>query len=461
MPETTNKEIIRGMLSDSSPIIISKISESDKEKILPIMPGTILVNHPINYPFVFESLQGKPWALLPAKLDEIVGLVESKLAGENIPFPEAAKGKNGNRSTEAYQIVDGVAVIPVYGVLDKRMNLFSSMSGGTSTELLGRDIKQALNDPQVDAILLDIESPGGAVDGTKELADQIYAARGQGKPIVAYANGLMASAAYWIGSAADAIVANETAQVGSIGVAMMHTDRSGQDERLGIKRTAIFAGKYKRIASDEKPLSEEGQAYLQSMADDYYQLFLDAVAKNRGVDPETAHKKMADGRLFIGMKALKAGLIDKIGNLDSALALAQEKGKRDMTKAELKEKYPELFKEVMDEGASAIDLEALRQKGRDQERARVMEILGAGADMKVAVEAIKDGISAEAAFKMFFEAEKAKRVTALQELEAQAPKSMGQGVIADEGAMSAAEMEMCQKMGISVEDFIKARKTQK
>ena len=409
--------------------IVAKPMKDTKKTVSPLVAD--------DYPLVGASFLDKAWALLPSKLEEIAALIESRLSGEKHELAAAARGKSGNRGADRYQVQDGVAVIPVYGVLDKRMNLMMDMSGGTSTELLARDIRQALEDPQVESLLLDVESPGGSVDGTKEVADLIRTARGNGKPIVAYANGLMASAAYWIGSAADAVVANETAQVGSIGVAMMHIDRSGMDEKLGLKRTAIYAGKYKRLASDEKPLSDEGQKYLQGMVDDFYGIFLEAVAQNRGVDPETVHERMADGRLFIGKKALKAGLVDKIGTFDDALSLAQQLGGKNMDQSTLQAQHPDLFQQVKDLGAGEVTLEILLQRdpqaaeifraeGETRERARVMEILGYEGDAAVTLKAIESGTGFAEMVKLSRQAEKEGRAKTLAELEAGAVKPMGQ-----------------------------------
>jgi signal peptide peptidase SppA len=393
-----------------------------------------------DHPLVLESIQDKPWAMLPGKLEEIAAFIDSRLAGEKIDFAAAARGKSGNRAEQRYQVQDGVAVIPVYGVLDKRMNLMMEMSGGTSTQLLARDIGQALADPEVQALVLDIESPGGAVDGTMDVADQIFAARGNGKPIVAYANGLMASAAYWIGSAASMVIANETAQVGSIGVAMMHVDRSARDAQMGLKRTAIYAGKYKRLASDEKPLSESGQEYLQSMVDDYYQIFLVAVARNRGMEPDTAHGRIADGRLFIGKKARTAGLVDKIGTFADALALAQQLGGKNMDLKTLKAQHPETFAEAKAEGAAGVTLETLlhaqpeaaeqikaeaRQEGLKTERARTVEILEAAGLKGLTFQMIQDGTEPKTALKSFLAHYDQVRAEALATMAGAAPPVVG------------------------------------
>jgi signal peptide peptidase SppA len=151
----------------------------------------------------------------------------------------------------------------------------------------------------------------------------VYAARGQ-KPIVAFANGMMASAAYWIGSAADEIVAEETAEIGSIGVVMMHYDYSGADEQAGVKRTILQAGHYKAMGNDTEPLSEEAEEYFQGHLDYLYTLFVDAVARNRDVTAEAVIEDMAEGRIFIGRQAVDAGLVDRLGNFETAMALVME-----------------------------------------------------------------------------------------------------------------------------------------
>jgi signal peptide peptidase SppA len=387
----------------------------------------------------FQAIQDRAWALLPAKLDEISAFIERRLAGEKLEWPEAAQHKSGNRAEDPYQVINGVAVLPVYGTLDKRMNLLMKISGGTSSELLARDLKTALIDPRVDAILLDVDSPGGAVDGTKDLADLIYAARQQ-KPVVAYANGMMASAAYWIGSAADAVVAGETALVGSIGVAMMHYDYSGQDEKLGVKRTAIYAGKFKRIAGDEKPLSAEGRDYLQQMVDTLYEIFLNGVGRNRGLDSESVHERMGDGRLFIGKKALKAGLIDRLGNFNDALALARDKG-GNMDLQTLQEKHPDLFDQVKAMGREEVTLEEMlqqhpeaaenlraegRTEGVGQERARVVEILEADGPADLTLAAVQEGQAPKEALKAFWASRDQLKAQALDNLKKAATAGAGQ-----------------------------------
>lgn len=353
-----------------------------------------------------------PWAILPDKLFEITEIYSTHLRGEKIDLAavEARIGKPLQNSPKGYVVTDGVAIVPVEGVLAKRMNMMMSISGGTSMDLLGRELTAALEDPAVNAVVLAIDSPGGTVDGTQALADIVLGARASDKPVVAWVDGMMASAAYWIGSAADAVYLGAgTDQVGSIGVAMQHVDYSGRDAQMGIKRTDIYAGAYKRIASDTGPLGPDGRAYLQGQTDTLYSLFVDAVAANRGVSVEQVLTNMADGRVFIGQQAIDAGLADGFASLDqlvATLAAGQYPRQRaprtaagaaavagfalagadpaatptaagaaadlptsnsgdPMDIATLKEKYPDVAKALIDEGHAA---------GAQAERARIQSV---------------------------------------------------------------------------------------
>jgi signal peptide peptidase SppA len=194
------------------------------------------------------------------------------------------------------------------------------ISGGTSADMLTSDIHAAMADPSVEALMLLIDSPGGTVAGTQKAANAIAALRGV-KPIGAYAEDIMASAAYWIGSAADPgsiWIASDTTQVGSIGVVATHTDMSQREAALGMKTTEIVAGKYKRIASEHGPLTESGQASIQAQVDHIYAAFVADVARNRGVSVDRVLSDMADGRVFLGRNAIDAGLVDGMTSLADA-----------------------------------------------------------------------------------------------------------------------------------------------
>jgi hypothetical protein len=223
----------------------------------------------------------------------------------------------------------------------------------------------------------------------------------------------------------------------------MHYDYSVADAMEGVKRTVITGGKYKRIASDEKPLSKEGQEYLQGMVDDYYALFVEGVAAARGTDPETVHERMADGRIFVGKKALKAGLIDQIGNFDDALALARAEGgamPKNITQAQLAEGNPELYALIKAAGAGEVTLETilkdqpqaadkLRAEGREAgiklERERAVEILEAAGVKGLIFEAVQKGLEVKDALKAFLANQEQIKADALAALVSQAPPAVG------------------------------------
>lgn len=261
-----------------------------------------------------------PWAIEPAKLLEIQAIYATHMRGEKIDIGalEAKLGRPLANEPTPYEIIDGVAVLPLEGVIAKRMNMFSQISGGVSTELVARDLRAAMADPSVHSIILSIDSPGGTVDGTQTLASAIAAST---KPIVTLASGTMASAAYWIGSAANAAyIVDGTTAVGSIGVVATHTDVSGSEAQRGIKTTEIYAGQYKRIASSYGPLSDAGRQTMQDQVDYTYSLFVSAVAQQRGVSEAKVLKDMADGRIFIGQQAIDAGLVDGVSTLGTLVA---------------------------------------------------------------------------------------------------------------------------------------------
>lgn len=258
-----------------------------------------------------------PWAITPDKLREIQAIYNSHLRGEkgDIDAIEAKLGRPLANERKPYTLTDGVAVIAIEGVIAKRMNLFTQVSGGTSTELVTQDLRAALAAPDVKGIILSIDSPGGTVDGTQALSDQVFAAR-RVKPIVALASGVMASAAYWIGSAAQAVfISEQTTVTGSIGVVTSHVDMSRAEEQKGVKTTEIYAGKFKRIASSYSPLSADGLTSIQEQVDYLYSIFVGDVARNRGVSVDAVLKTMADGRVFTGQQGIDAGLADGVTTL--------------------------------------------------------------------------------------------------------------------------------------------------
>ena len=263
-----------------------------------------------------------PWALAEARLQEIREIYYAHTRREKLDLKawEAASGRPSGAERQPYQVVDGVAIIPIQGVITKANSAWNAFCGMTSSQLLQQDLQAALNDYGVHSILLQIDSPGGMVDGTQELAQAVFAARAQ-KHIVALADGCMCSAAYWVGAAAEQIyITSDTTEVGSIGVVAAHRDMSAQEAQYGVKTTEITAGKYKRVASQYAPLSEDGRASIQGQVDHIYSVFVEAVAAYRGMSVDTVLADMADGRVFLGQQAVAAGLVDGVSTMTDLIA---------------------------------------------------------------------------------------------------------------------------------------------
>lgn len=275
----------------------------------------------MKYRHIIQAVIETPWAILPAKLQQIGAFLARKSRGEEIPEAEirAAVGERQPGGAEV-QRVGSIAVIPVLGTIAHRMEQFQSISapGGTSTNLLANRLREAAADPAVTAIILDIDSPGGSVAGVPELAALIMELR-QKKKIVAVANDSAASAAYWIAAAASELVVTPSGQVGSIGVFMMHQDISKMAEMEGVKTTFIHAGPHKVEGNAFEPLSEEAKAALQSKVDGYYDMFVKAVAAGRGMTAARVKADFGGGRMLLAKDAVAAGMADRVETMDGVI----------------------------------------------------------------------------------------------------------------------------------------------
>lgn len=288
----------------------------------------------MRYAHLISAIYGEPWAIRPEYGAVIDTIMQRAVRGDRLSDDElraaigdapaqAAQRRDGDRAAGG----NGVAVVPVFGVISHRAHQVQNISGpgGTSTELLGRQIDTLLADESVGAIVLDIDSPGGSVHGVEELADKIYAARDK-KAIVAVANATAASAAYWIGAAASELVVTPGGEAGSIGVWGMHIDYSKNNEMVGVKPTYISAGKYKIEGNPDSPLDDEARGYMQVRVDEYYDAFAAAVARFRGASPADVRNGYGEGRTLGAAAAVKAGMADRIETLDQTIARLKRPG---------------------------------------------------------------------------------------------------------------------------------------
>ena len=240
----------------------------------------------------------------------------SRLRGDTPGAPPAREAA----ASAARTVAGSVGVIPIIGPVSHRSSFFSEFFGGATVQGLRAALREALSDESITTIVLDVDSPGGEVDGTPELAAEIFAARGQ-KPIIAVVNTLAASAAYWLAAQADEVIISPSAQAGSIGVWVLHTDLSGMFEEAGIKHTFIFAGAHKVDANPFEPLSDVAAADLKAQVDEIMRDFLAAVSRGRGksVRDLRAEDGGGDGRLFSARQAVRLGLADRMGTFDQVV----------------------------------------------------------------------------------------------------------------------------------------------
>ena len=267
-----------------------------------------------------------PWALMPERLNA-VSAVMARWASHAPASEEVLAGidtdklaREARRQTATSVSGGGIAVLPLYGVITQRGNMIEDVSGpgSVSTQKFAAALRQALADESVSQILIDIDSPGGSVYGVAELADEIVAARAQ-KPIIAIANSLAASAAYWIGCSASEFYVTPGGEVGSIGVWQAHFDYSQALAAEGVTPTLISAGTYKVEGNPYAPLEPEAQAFMQSRVDDYFLTFSKAVAKGRGVPIAQVRNGMGQGRVLGADAALEQNMVDGIVTLDETI----------------------------------------------------------------------------------------------------------------------------------------------
>lgn len=270
-----------------------------------------------------DGLTDKTWAITEEKFEEIVAAIEKISAHGPQPWEEKAASET-LPGEDGKPFVNGESlVIPVYGTLMKRANLVTRWSGGTSYSMVQNEIRNGLARSDIQRIVLDMDTPGGTVDGCLELANFIYESRGS-KPIVAYSGGMVCSAGQWIASACDHCVIGEATKAGSIGVLMVHFDYSERDKQAGVKRTFIYAGDRKAAGNDAAPLSESDRKYFQETVNYYHDLFVKSIARNRNMDMLKA-RSIGNGAIYIGEQALAAGLVDEIGTIEVALNYRKEK----------------------------------------------------------------------------------------------------------------------------------------
>lgn len=277
---------------------------------------------------VLRAFANRPLFIEPRKAQEIAAMLELRAAAG--PRTEPWKPAAAEQAPIA-QPAGTIHVMRLHGTIMPRADMMSDISGGASLASFGAAFDRVASDSDVKGIVLDVDSPGGTVDLVPETAEKIRAARRADRPIIAVANTLAASAAYWIASAADELVVTPSGEVGSIGVYLLHQEMSAALEEMGVRATYIFEGARKVEGNPFEPLGDEARGALQAGVKYYYDLFTRDVATFRGVpisvvraDPEKDDKHFGGGRCYPARIAVDLGLADRIDTLDGTIARLQQ-----------------------------------------------------------------------------------------------------------------------------------------
>lgn len=351
-----------------------------------------------------SAILGEQWAMRPDALENMLAIAarEHEFASGDLQALEQRLGRP-LMNTERASVRDGVAIIPISGPLFRYANLMTQLSGATSYGTVATDLRAAVDDPAVHAIVLQIDSPGGAVKGANELAKQIRDVRGV-KPIVAYVGGDMASAAYWVGSAADEIIADESSVLGSIGTMITIEEEDDMSAGKPGKKRFVFTSSQSPL-KNARASTADGQREIQRLSDELAQVMVETIASNRGVSPEDVLAKYGQGTVYTGAEALKRGMIDSIGTFESVISRFSNGSKpaafggmkagaanmliknqagaevslpETMTAAWLSENFPAAANELKDIGAKSVDTSQVqadaRAEGAKAERDRLAGI---------------------------------------------------------------------------------------
>lgn len=368
----------------------------------------------------FELAAERPWLITESALDQLMAIAD------RMGDPEALETRLGRPldNSQSAVVRDGVAIIPVTGPIFRYANMFTRISGATSTQVLATDIQAALDNPQVRGIVLNVDSPGGEANGINELSDLIFAARSK-KPIKAYVGGMAASGGYWIASAASEVIIDDTGMAGSIGAVV--EIKLGDDKESG-KRYQIVS----RNAPNKRPdlSTEGGRAKIAETIDALGDVFAAKVARNLGVDPEDVPAMGDHGGIKMGAAAVEAGLAHRLGSLESVIAdlarpAANQQRKPSMqvkTTAELRAAIEagtdpltiEIAEPVMSE---PVDVDAIKAEASqaavtaERERIKGIHALAAVGFEEEVSTAIDTGLSVEATALSLYKASQDRGVT--------------------------------------------------
>ncbi len=396
---------------------------------------------------LLETLTATAWAMDPEILGRFSAILARHAAGllatpEEVAAITAPKDARG-ADRRAYEVEDGVAIIPVSGVIAKYSRQVGGVSQprGTSAETIIAQLEEAREDDEVRVGFLHIESPGGMIPGTAQAGDAIRAFAAV-KPIIGFGDDLMASGAYWLGSQADRLYATASAKVGAIGIYSVLIDSSGAAAKEGLRFEIVRSGPHKGVGEAGVPVTDENIAAVQTNVQALFGRFLSAVLTGRRAAGLTAEAlaALADGRTWIGQEAADLLLIDGILSLEEALAeaktLAREPINPQSRRSSMANKPP--ADQAQDPsisgpaeasakpGAPAVDPAAIRESAAAEARQNLVALQAAFPDdPAAALEAATKGLTVEAAQAAAYVRDRPLHAAALAEKEA-AIKALGE-----------------------------------
>ena len=322
----------------------------------------------------------KYWAIEPDSLKSLCRLKDF----QSLAFKSDARLNN----TRSVLIRDGTAIIPIYGPITARSDLFTFFLGGTPLSDLAKDFQAALDNDQVKAILFDVDSPGGVALGPMEMAQAIFNARGK-KPIWSYVGRNCSSAAYWLASATEKIIANPSALLGSIGVVTTIPVQEEPDSE-GYKNIEVVSSNAGRKRPD--PRTAEGMAEIKRELDDLESQFIGSVARFRSTTIDAVKNDFGQGGVLIGANAVSSGMADEIGSYEETLAklnqkfstnkkinfMSKESIERSAITADfIKAEFPDIAEKLAKENSEKIKTETKESafaEGIKSERERILAI---------------------------------------------------------------------------------------
>jgi signal peptide peptidase SppA len=346
---------------------------------------------PFDLPHVASRVYGTPLLIARPKLDVILSVLTPRMLGN----PVSASGESCARSSLC--IMDaGIAVVPVMGTLVRRASGMSALSGMCSYHDIQNMAEDAFTNPDVKAVLLEIDSCGGEAGGVFDLAENLRdMADVTGKPLWAIADEAALSAAYAIACSADHIIVPRTGEVGSIGVVALHVDESGADAKDGLSYTYIHAGAHKVDANPHEPLSDDVRGALQADVDALYAEFASLVAGRRQCSEAVI--RSTEAQVYRGMEAVNVGLADAVGTFqhahDQLALLIAQKSSIPRGQAIMEEQHTEITAmdhAVLEKEAEAKVCERMKALAAIATQAKR---LGIEVDP---VEALKSGVSPDA-----------------------------------------------------------------